>query len=227
MAAHVDVERDDREFVLTIFPVESFQFREDARRDDVQSAKCQFSQVASTQFLGVGFYFACCLVGPAAQAVVLVKQEVALCLALLDQNRCQGVVLDVEVVECFQVQCADDIGIVYQKRLVTVQPLACLEDATARVEQQAALVADVQVEPEVAVLLQEVDNHLAEVVDVDGDIVKSSCSQTFDDVLQHGLACNLDHRLGTVIGQGSETGAQTCRKNQCFHSLSTGLRVRS
>lgn len=95
MAAHVDVERDDGEFVLTIFPVESFQFREDARRDDVQSAKCQFSQVASTQFLGVGFYFARRLVGPATQAVVLVKQEVALRLAFLDQNCCQGVVLDV------------------------------------------------------------------------------------------------------------------------------------
>ena len=192
----------------------------------MQSAEGHFLQVAATQCLGIGLELACRLVGPAAQAVILVEQEVALRLALLDQDGGQSIVLHVVVVECLQVQRADDVGVVHQERLVTVQPLAGLEDTAARVEQQAALIANVQVEPEVVVLLQEVDNHLSVVVDIDGDVVKSCCSNTFDDMLQHGLAGNFDHRFGTVVGQGAQSCAQACGKNQRFH-CTVGLRVRS
>ena len=87
----------------------------------------------------------------------------------------------------------------HQERLVTVQPLARLEDTASRVEQQAALVADVDIESEVVVPLQEVDDHLPVVVDIDGDVVIACCRHTLDDVLQHGLAGNLDHCLGTVV----------------------------
>ena len=92
----------------------------------------------------------------------------------------------------------------HEEGLVTVQPLARLKDATARVEQQTAFITDVQVNPEVVVLLQEIDNHLPVVVDVDGDVVKACRCHTFDNMLQHGLAGNLHHRFRTVIGQGAQ-----------------------
>ena len=79
----------------------------------MQSAEGQFLQVKPLKFLGIGLEFARGLVGPAAHAVVIVKEEVTLCLALLDEYRRQGIVLDVIVVESLQVQRTDDIGVVH------------------------------------------------------------------------------------------------------------------
>ena len=63
---------------------------------------------------------------------------------------------------------------------------------------------DVDVKAEVAFLLQKIDNRLTEVMDVDGDIVKSCRCHTLNDVLQQGFAGNLYHRLGTVVSQRAQ-----------------------
>lgn len=94
---------------------------------------------------------------------------------------------------------------------------ASLQDASARVEQLAPLVADADADAEVAVCLQEVEYLFSEVVDVDDDVVESGLLQTQYHALQHGDAGHGYQSLGHVVGERTQACAQSGGKYHGFH----------
>ena len=64
----------------------------------------------------------------------------------------------VEAVEPCHVKIAENIDVVYQNGIARVEEVLRLAQAAARVEQGAGLVAHLNVEPKVVVLVKEVDN---------------------------------------------------------------------
>jgi hypothetical protein len=108
---------------------------------------------------------------------------------------------------------------VNQKGLIVAsfQKFSCLEQAAASVEQQVALVADVNVEPEIALFFKKFHNHAAKMVYVDCDVVKARLGYVSDYSLKHGLAAYGHKCLGAVVGEWPQACSQTCGKNHCFH----------
>ena len=123
----------------------------------------------------------------------------------------------VRVDEGAEVGVGQDVGVVHQERLVPVQEGAGVEDAPAGVQQEGALVADVDVQPEVPVGVEEVDDLLPTVVDVDGDVPEAGILQFQDNPLEERDAGHGHQGFGHLVGEGAEACAQPCGKYQGFH----------
>ena len=107
---------------------------------------------------------------PALQTPAGVKHEVARRGALGYEHRGVGGMVEMIVVEVGKIEVGHDVGVMHEERLAVVEQRASLQDASAGVEQLAALVAHLDVDPEVAVVAQKVDNLLPEVMDVDHNV---------------------------------------------------------
>ena len=82
------------------------------------------------------------------------------------------------IIHLSQVDIAQDIHIVHQERLVALQERPCLQDAATCIEQLITLVADVDIQTKVIVLLQEVNDLLTKMMNIDGYIRKASLLQS-------------------------------------------------
>ena len=80
-------------------------------------------------------------------------------------------------VDCRQVDVGEYVGIVHQERFVAVQKRACFLYPSAGVEQRIPFVADVYGNSEIVMGADKPDYLLAEVVDVDCNVVEPGVFQ--------------------------------------------------
>ena len=92
---------------------------------------------------------------------------------MADQQGRGSSALQVVFVKLPKIDVGEDVHVVHQEGLVAHQERRCLFDAAARVEQVVPLVGDVDRQAEIVVGFQIVDNLLAEMVDVDDDLIES------------------------------------------------------
>lgn len=214
LAADVDVEGDDGELAG---PLSAAHVIEDRGREHVHAAEGQF--VVAAFFVGGagGQCFAGRLIHPSAQTVAAVGQQVAGRLPVVGQQGGVGSAFHVVAVEGGQVDVRQDVGVVDEEGLAVVQQGAGFQDASARVEQLAPLVADADADAEVAVRFQEVEYLFSEVMDVDDDVIESGLLQTQYHASQHGNAGHGYQGLWHVVGERTQAGAQSGGKYHGFH----------
>ena len=212
LRADVQVEVDDGE--RPSLPQRVVHEVEDGRREQVDAGKGKLP-VSARQSGGADFPGL--LVRPSVQAEVIVEEEVARGRALAHEEGGFSPAPTVRVDEGAEVGVGQDVGVVHQERLVPVQEGAGVEDASAGVQQEGALVADVDVQPEVPVGVEEVDDLLPTVVDVDGDVPEAGILQLQDDPLEEWDAGHGHQGFGHLVGEGAEACAQPCGKYQGFH----------
>ena len=166
-----EIEGDDGEFAL---PLGAFaHVTEQSGGDDVDALESQLAIALGIEGKAVGFHLSRSVVEPAVEAHVGIEEKLAGGGAFADQKGSIGTTCHMLVIDGSQVDVAEDIDIVNEERLVTIQEGPGLEDAATRIQQLIALVADVDVYAEVIVSLQEINDLLSEMVDVDGDIVEA------------------------------------------------------
>ena len=152
------------------------------------------------------------MVNPPAETPGGVKTELARGGAGADGESCvaaQG--------QFAQGEVCQNVGIMEQDRLRAVQKAAGMEKSASGVEQQAALVANADIDSEVAVGSKELLNLLCKMVDVDNYIGDSGLFYRADYSPQHRLAAYGDEGLGVSEGKRFEPGSQSGGKNQGFH----------
>ena len=208
----VQVEVDDGE--RAALPQRVVHKAEDGGREQVDAGKGQLP-VSARQSGGADFPGL--LVCPSAQAEGVVEEEVSRGRALAHEESGFSPAPTVRVDEGAEVGVGQDVGVVHQERLVPVQEGAGVEDASAGVQQEGALVADVDVQPEVPVGVEEVDDLLPTVVDVDGDVPEAGILQFQDNPLEERDAGHGHQGFGHLVGEGAEACAQPCGKYQGFH----------
>ena len=208
----VQVEVDDGE--RASLPQRVVHEAEDGGREQVDAGEGKLP-VRACQSGGADFPGL--LVCPPVQAEGVVEEEVARGRALAHEEGGFSPAPTVRVDEGTEVGVGQDVGIVHQERLVPVQEAPGVEDASAGVQQEGALVADVDVQPEVLVGVEEVDNLLPTVVDVDGDVPEAGILQFQDNPLEERDAGHGHQGFGHLVGEGAEACAQPCGKYQGFH----------
>ena len=165
-------------------------------------------------------------VGPAFQVHVVGEKQVALGLALAHQQ--QGVRRSFRCLHHLrEVEVAQNVDIVdeYGRRLV--EERQGLLDAATRLEQSFALVADADVEAEVAVGIEVVDNLLCKMMHVDHDALESGILQFHDDMMKQRLSSDGYQCLWHRVGKGFQAGSQPCRKDHCLlHGCKVNTNVR-
>ena len=166
--ADVQVEVDDGE--RAALPQRVVHEAEDGGREQVDAGEGKLP-VSACQSGGADLPGL--LVRPSVQAEGVVEEEVARGRALAHEEGGLCPAASVRVDEGAEVGIGQDVGVVHQERLVPVQEGAGVEDAPAGVQQETPLIADVDVQPEVPIGLEEVDDLLPQVVDVDDHFVKS------------------------------------------------------
>ena len=75
-------------------------------------------------------------------------------------------------------------------------------DATTRLEQLLALIADADVKPEIGISLKIVDNLLGEMMDIDHNALITGSLELHDDMPKQGLTTNRHQGLGHGVGEG-------------------------
>lgn len=120
-----------------------------------------------------GFGLSGIFIDPSPQPCLIVEQQVAGGDALACQQ-CRIVsAVQMVFVQSFQVGIGENIDVVYQERFVALKEWFRLFDASSRVEQQVAFVADVNGQSEVLVGFQKVDDLFSEMMYIDDQLVES------------------------------------------------------
>ena len=211
--ADVQVEVDDGEGAS--LPQRFVHEPEDGGREQVDACEGQLPVRAGK---ARGTHFAGLLVGPSVQTEAVVEEEVARSGAWTHEEGGFVSISPMGVDEGVEVGIGQDVGVVHQERFVPVQKTACVEDASSGVQQGGAFVADVDVQSEVPVGLEEVDDLLAPVVDVDGDVCDADVLQFQEDPLEQGNTCYRYQGLRDTVGEGTEACAQSCCEYHGFHA---------
>ena len=121
------------------------------------------------------------------------------------------------IVEVAQIEVGENIGIVHKERLITTEPFTRLQYSATGVEQQAALVADVDIHAKAVVFSHIINDFLTKVMHIDYYIIKTMLHQILNHAPEHRLPGNFHKSLGAVVGERSEARAESGGKNHCFH----------
>ena len=121
------------------------------------------------------------------------------------------------IVEVAQIEVGENIGIVHKERLITTEPFTRLQYSATGVEQQAALVADVDIHAKAVVFSHIINDFLTEVMHIDYYIIKTMLHQILNHAPEHRLPRNLHKSLGSVVGERAEARAESGSKYHCFH----------
>ena len=191
--------------------------REDARRNHVHSAKRHFTEIAGVILHSLGKHLPGTLVYPARQAAIGIEEQVSGCDTLLGEECGIGLVTTVIIVEVAQIEVGENIGIVHKERLITTEPFTRLQYSATGVEQQAALVADVDIHAKAVVFSHIINDFLTEVMHIDYYIIETMLHQILNHATEHRLPGNFHKSLGAVVGERSEARAESGSKYHCFH----------
>ena len=115
--------------------------------------------------------------------------------------------LDMKIVHCLQIQIGKHVGIVNNEWLIAIQKFPCFEHATTGIEQQIALIADVDIQSKIVMAFQIFNNFVAKMMDIHCDIIYSGSRQMGDYALEHRATTNFHQRLRAVVGERTESCA--------------------
>jgi len=159
----------------------------------------------------------------AAQLKVFVEEQVARRLAVLHGKGGKRLVLRVRFGHAPEFDGADDIDVVQQDRLVMTRiPGAGEEKVRGFFQASAGVEQDVfarngKVHAEVVVGSQIVDEFVGKVVDIDDHVVNFERAQAREGDLEERPAVDFHQRLGAVVGEWPQTGAEAGGKNHRLH----------
>lgn len=165
-------------------------------------------------------------IGPPTQKAFRIEEQIAACGPLVDEERCADsqankpanlFIREVRHIQLPDVDVADDVHVVNQHRIVVGKEWKGLQQCASGVEQEVTFVGDADVGVEVIVLGKETHYLVAEVMDIDDDMVKARCAQLEDIVLQKRLSVDFDQSLGPVVCERAQPSTETGCKNQGIH----------
>lgn len=193
-----------------------FQKGEDGWPQDMYTTESQPLALRRVKSLIGTAHLARIDVGPTVENHLIVEEQIALGGATAHQQECIGRTLGIVLV-C-EIEIAQYVDIMYQDGTLGVEERQCLPDATTRLEQSGGLIADTDVESEIAVLMQVVDNLLRKVVHIDDDALITSSLELMDDMPKKRLSPHPDECLGHRVGQGLEARPESgCEYHSLFH----------
>src|SRR5882724_2067277 len=144
--------------------------RQQARRNDVDARKSQLLKAWRSSHQ---FRFLIAANSPAAQFPLLVKKQITRTFPLLDSKSCQSVIFKMNFHNALKINCADDVHVVQDERLV--QSVGILEKEPARFLQAAAGVeqqffaGDFHLQAEIIFCFQVLNYQVGKMVHVDDD----------------------------------------------------------
>lgn len=162
------------------------------------------------------FGFAGLVVDPSPETEVPVEEQGTGGGTFADEECCAVRIGGSHEVEEVEVGVGEDVDIVDKERFAVVEEGRGVAYAATCLEEEVSFVGDVYAYAEVVV--HEIGSEeVGEVVNVDDDVGEAGLSETLDDVPDERFAVHFDKRFRPVVGERSETCAESGGEDHGFH----------